>query len=89
MVLLYLVLLVAILVVNRYFFGMLIKPTDIFSVIWCTIAPLARMGVYGYYPTSISTNVLIIIAVVSFNAAYIVAFCIKNKYIQKAVKCGF
>ena len=58
MVLLYLVLLVAILVVNRYFFGMLIKPTDIFSVIWCTIAPLAQIGFYGYYPTSISTNVL-------------------------------
>lgn len=79
MIVIYLTLLVAVILINRYLFGSAIKPTDIFSIIWCVFAGLASLGVMGFYQTGILTNVLIIVTIISFNVAYIVGYCIKNK----------
>lgn len=79
MIILYLTLLVAVILINRYLFGAAIKPTDIFSVIWCVSAGLTSCGILGFYKTGTLTNVLIIVTIIFFNAAYIVGYCIKNK----------
>ncbi len=85
MIVIYLTLLVAVILINRYLFGAAIKPTDIFSIIWCVFAGLASLGTLGFYKTGTLTNVLIIVTIISFNAAYIVAYCIKNKSKNQAI----
>ena len=61
MIVLYLVLLVAVILVNRSLFGSAIKPTDIFTLIWCVFAGLTSCGMFGFYPTGTLTNILIIV----------------------------
>ena len=85
MIVLYLVLLVAVILVNRSLFGSAIKPTDIFTLIWCVFAGLTSCGMFGFYPTGTLTNILIIVTIISFNVSYIVAYCIKNKSKSKVL----
>ncbi|MBE6544325.1 MAG: oligosaccharide repeat unit polymerase [Ruminococcaceae bacterium] len=79
MVLVYLLLLVAIMLINRTFFGMKIMPTDVFSVIWCIFAATASLGVLGYYPTNFTTNMMIIVTILVFNGAFILFYGLGNK----------
>lgn len=79
MFLVYLLLLTAILLINRTFFGLKIMPTDVFSVIWCVFAGTASLGVLGYYPTGFAVNMMIIAAIVAFNGAFIFFYGVGNR----------
>lgn len=80
MIVIYLSLLAALLLVNRYFFGSLIKPNDVFNCIWCVFGGLTSMGVLGFYKTSLTVNLMVIVTILSFNLAYICVYCIRNRH---------
>ena len=79
MFLVYLLLLVAILLMNRTFFGMKIMPTDVFSAVWCIFAGTASLGILGYYPTGFTVNMMIIVTIIAFNGAFIFFYAVGNR----------
>lgn len=79
MLLVYLLLLVAILLINRTFFGMKIMPTDVFSAVWCIFAGTASLGILGYYPTGFGVNMMIIITIIAFNGSFMFFYAVGNR----------
>lgn len=54
------------LVVQKLFFSSIRTPITFFSVLWSIVGAIANMGLYGYYVPSILVNLIIFIGIILF-----------------------
>lgn len=66
----FLILGVFILIISRAVLGSCKTPVTFFSVLWCIVAGIANMCLYGYYAPSDVVNIIILIGVIIFTFVY-------------------